>query len=179
MDRDLHIPRLDTRRLILRGHRRTDLAAMAEMWADPAVVAHISGTPSTPAQTWDRMMRYAGFWHHLGFGYWAVEDRASGIFLGEVGFADFHRDADPDISGIPEAGWVMCVAAHGQGYGVEAVAAMLDWGDRNLAASKTVALFDPDHARSIALARKMGFGDDVTGRMGANTALMLKRPQGG
>ena len=102
------------------------------MWADPQVVAHISGTPSTAEQSWSRLLRYTGHWQHLGFGYWVVESKADGAFIGEVGFADYYRDTTPSITGLPEAGWALKTAAHGKGYATEAVSAMLHWADRNL-----------------------------------------------
>ena len=125
------------------------------MWADPQVVAHISGTPSTPEQSWSRLLRYAGHWQHLGFGYWVVEAKVDGAFIGEVGFADYHRDTTPGITGLPEAGWALKTAVHGKGYATEAVSAMLDWADRKLDAEQTVCLLDPTYSASINVARKV------------------------
>ena len=50
-------------------------------------------------------MRYSGHWAILGFGYWVVRDTQSGRFLGEVGFADYHREIEPSLHGTPEIGW--------------------------------------------------------------------------
>ena len=52
------------------------------MWSDADVVRHIGGVPSTPADAWSRLLRYAGLWSFLGYGYRAVEDRATGRFVG-------------------------------------------------------------------------------------------------
>jgi len=43
------IPIVETARLILRAHGAADYDACVAMWADPLVVRHISGVPSTPA----------------------------------------------------------------------------------------------------------------------------------
>src|SRR5262245_47305269 len=99
------IPVLETERLRLRGHRVEDLEACAAMWADPVVTRHIGGKPFSREETWSKMMRYAGHWALMGFGYWAVEDKASGTFLGEAGFAEFRRELSPSIEGLPEVGW--------------------------------------------------------------------------
>ena len=80
---------------------------MAAMWADAGVTRFISGRPFTREECWARLLRYAGLWPTLGFGYWAIEDKAEGRFLGEAGFADFKRDMTPSIEGLPEAGWVL------------------------------------------------------------------------
>ncbi len=171
------VPVLETERLILRGHRADDFDALSAMWADPRVVAHISGVPSSREQSWARLLRYTGHWLHLGFGYWAVTDRAEGRFLGEVGFADYRRDTVPDLAGTPEAGWVFAAHAHGKGYATEAVTAMLRWADETLGNSATVAMFDPAHVSSIHVARKVGFAGDRMGRYGENDALFLYRPR--
>ena len=76
----------------MRLHRIEDFDASAAMWADPEIVRHISGVPATREQSWARIMRYRGHWSLLDYGYWVVEDRATGMFIGEVGFADYHRE---------------------------------------------------------------------------------------
>lgn len=145
------------------------------MWADQAVVAHISGTPSTREQSWSRLLRHAGHWHLLGFGYWAVERRSDGAFLGEVGFADYRRDTRPRLDGAPEAGWVLCRAAHGRGYATEAVRRMLSWADAELEADRTVCLFDPAHAASLNVARKAGYGNARLGSYDGHETLFMER----
>lgn len=147
------------------------------MWADPKVVAHISGVPSTEEQSWSRLLRYSGHWALLGYGYWVVTAKDNGEFLGEVGFADFQRDTTPSINGKPEAGWVFKSEAHGKGFATEAVAGMLQWADANLAYSKTVCMFDPEYLASIHVARKVGYENEVLGRYGQTETLFMERPR--
>ena len=151
-------PLLRSERLVLRPHRADDLDAVAAMWGDERVVRYISGTPSTRNEAWSRVLRYAGLWHLLGYGYWAVE--ANGVFVGEVGLADFQRPVTPPLT-APEAGWVFAASAHGQGCATEAVSCMLRWADETLAAPETVCLFNPDHAASLRVAAKCGYGEPV------------------
>ena len=117
--------RHETDRLILRPHRREDFPDVAALWADPLVVRYISGVPSSPEASWARLLRNMGHWQAMGYGYWAVIDRESDGFLGEVGFSDFRRDIEPRLDGLPEAGWVLAPHAHGRGIASEAVTAML------------------------------------------------------
>ena len=98
------VPILETERLRLRGHRRDDFAASAAMWADPIVTRYIGGKPLSPEEAWGKMLRYAGLWSLLGYGYWAVEERASGEFAGELGFADLKRDIEPSLGDTAGAG---------------------------------------------------------------------------
>ncbi|MCM2441970.1 GNAT family N-acetyltransferase [Agrobacterium vitis] len=148
---------LETVRLRLRGHRLEDFEASARMWADERVVRYISGKPSSRSDSWSRLLRYIGHWQALSFGYWVVEDRISGDFLGEVGFANYKRDISPPLDEVPEIGWVLIADAHGRGIATEAVAAALGWADRHFAHAETVCLFDPQHQASIRVAEKSGY----------------------
>lgn len=172
----LQIPVIETDRLRLRGHRTEDFPASAAMWADAEVTRYIGGRPFAEEESWVRFLRYAGLWHHLGFGYWAVEDRATGQFLGEVGLADFHRAVEPSIQGIPELGWVLSPPAQGKGLATEAVRAALAWCDSSLQAPRTVCLIHPDNAASIRVAQKCGFLECCrTSYKGAPTVLLERK----
>ncbi len=134
-----------------------DFEDSAALWADPAVVRYISGRPSTPEESWQRLLRYAGMWPLLGFGYWVIADKDSGAFLGEAGLADFRRVMTPPLNGMPEAGWVLASAAQGRGFAREAVSAILAWADQHLPAEQTACIIDPAHAASHRLARAVGY----------------------
>lgn len=147
---------IETERLLLRPHRGDDFAGDMVLWTDPDVLRFLGGKPSTGEEVWSRLLRYAGLWSILGYGYWAIEDRASGAFLGEVGFADFRREMVPALD-APELGWALVGAAHGRGLGTEAVRAALAWGDRHLAADRTLCIINPENAASLRVAEKVGY----------------------
>lgn len=149
-------PTLETPRLRLRAHRREDFEPLAAIWSDPGVARFIGGKVSTREESWARLARYHGFWPLLGFGFWAVEEKASGIYVGEIGFADFHRDITPSFGATPEQGWTFAPAVHGKGYATEAGRAVLAWADGALG-GPFVCMIDPDNAPSIAVARKLGY----------------------
>ena len=151
------IPRITTKRLILREHRATDFDASIEMWSDENVVRHIGGVPSSAADTWSRLLRYGGLWRFLGYGYWAVEDRATGRFVGEVGFADFKRDIRKELDGMPEAGWVISPNWAGQGYATEAMRAAFQWFDQGRPGSACFCMIAPENTASISVAAKLGY----------------------
>src|SRR5437588_4580464 len=108
------VPILETERLKLRGHQIDDFPECAAMWADPKVTRHIRDKPFTEEETWKRLLRFVGHWAVLGFGYWAVLEKQTGKFLGEVGFADYKRDLKPSLAGMPEIGWVFASHSHGR-----------------------------------------------------------------
>jgi RimJ/RimL family protein N-acetyltransferase len=151
-------PRLETERLILRPHSVDDFSDCATMWRDPAVVKYTIGSESPPQRSWQRLLAYCGHWQLLGFGYWAVESKSTGRYIGELGFADFHRDGVPTtIQGVPEIGWALCREAHGQGYATEALRKVIEWGDAHLGVTRTVCIVHRDNHASIRLARKLGY----------------------
>ena len=172
-------PALETPRLLMRPHRVEDFDDLAAMWAEPAVVRFISGNPSSRQDSWARLLRYLGHWRALPYGYWALEDKASGQFLGEAGFADFKRDIQPPLDGTPEIGWILRTAAHGRGLASEAVAAAVSWGDANLDSDRTVCIVDPVHAASLRVARKNGYRELVRTTYQGQAALLLERRREG
>jgi len=151
------IPVLETARLRLRPHRKSDLAANFSMWSDPIVVKHTIGAASTQTQSWMRMITFLGLWELLGYGYWAAEEKSSGQYIGDFGFADFMRGVHPSIAGEPELGWVLTPSAHGKGYATEACLATLAWGDQFLPGHRTVCLISPENIASLRVAEKIGY----------------------
>ena len=151
------VPVLETERLRLRGHQLDDFAACSAMWADPMVSRKLGRKPFTEEESWTKLLRYIGHWALLGFGYWAVESKATSRYIGELGFADFHRDTEPSIAGIAEIGWALAAEAHGQGLATEALRQVIDWGDRHLGSRRTVCIIHRDNTASVHLARKLGY----------------------
>lgn len=147
------------------------------MWADPNVVRHIGGNASSMQTTWFRMMRYGGMWPLLGYGYWAVVEKASGLFIGELGFADFKREMKPSIEGIPELGWAFASPFHGKGFATEALHALAAWGDRHIDAPLTVCIINPQNAASVRVAQKTGYVEKVHTRLGGEETILFERPR--
>jgi RimJ/RimL family protein N-acetyltransferase len=106
------VPTIETERLRMRAYRLDDFKDCAAMWADPAVVGYVGGKPFSKEEVWAKMLRYVGHWSLMGFGYWAIEEKASGDHVGEIGFADFNRDIQPSLAGMPELGWVLISRVH-------------------------------------------------------------------
>ncbi|SMF76575.1 GNAT family N-acetyltransferase [Allosphingosinicella indica] len=169
------VPVLATERLILRAPEAGDLDASAAMWGNEEVVRYVGGKPSTREETWARILRAHGLWSLLGYGYWAVTERVSGRFVGDVGFADFHRAIEPSIDGIPEMGWVLDVWSHGRGYAGEAVAAALQWADEILKAPLTACIIAPENAASIRVADRAGFRRFAAGEYRSAPTLIFHR----
>ena len=166
---------LRTDRLVLRPPTIDDFADSAAMWGDAAVARYIGGRPFTPEEVWSRLLRYVGHWSALGFGYWVAREPETGRFVGEVGFADFHRDIVPSFDGAPEIGWVLSPAAQGRGYATEAVAAALAWAHAHWGPGRTVCIIDPANAPSLRVAQRVGYAVAAEATYKAAPILLLER----
>lgn len=151
------IPTIETERLILSAHTPDDFIPLKTMWNNEAIYRFISNKTSTEHQCWMRMLSYQGLWSLLGFGYWAVREKATGEYIGDIGFADFYREMTPSTKGIPEAGWVIAPHAHGKGYATEALNAAINWLKKQPFQSKCICIIDPDNVASLNVAEKVGF----------------------
>jgi len=171
----LSAPVLETERLILRGHTRADFAPLMAMWADPEVVRFITGKPSTREESWGRMLRYPGMWALLGYSFWAIEEKQSRALIGEAGFADFQREISPPID-APEMGWALRPAAQGKGYALEALTAMIAWGEGHFGRRDFACIIAPENTASIRLAEKLGFAEIARGAYKTLPTVFFRRP---
>ena len=93
---------ITTERLIMRGWREADLAPWAAMNADPEVRRYVG-----PLLTFEQAAAWAlncqDDLDRYGFGFWAVEIRTSGEFIGFTGMTtDPAEDFDdPDVGEGP------------------------------------------------------------------------------
>ena len=153
------IPTLETERLRLRPYLPADFDAYVEMWVEPDVVRFIGGKPFDREQSWSRFVRHPGMWQVMGFGFFAIEEKATGHFVGEAGFHEVRRNIMPSIEGTLEAGWALNSAGQGWGYATEAMQAAIGWAEAAFAGRKMTAIIDPDNQMSVRVAKKLGFSE--------------------
>jgi RimJ/RimL family protein N-acetyltransferase len=152
------VPVLESARLRLRPHTLADFPSCCDLWSTPEVARYTVGKPSTPEEVWSRILRYAGHWTLLGFGTWLVEERETGRYVGDVGFADYHRGIPSPLAVLPDLGWVLSPAVHGCGYATEAANVALGWAGEHLKGHEEVScIIHPDNAASLRVAEKTGF----------------------
>lgn len=169
------VPKLETPRLILRAHRRADYEALHGVWSDPKVTQFIGGRPSTAQESWFRLIRYIGHWQAMGYGYFAICDKASGAYLGDAGFADHKRGLHPDFDHVAEAGWVLAPHAFGQGYATEAMQAALEWLDKEHGSARSVCMIETGHHASLHVATKIGYRPFTEISIGKDPVTLLER----
>jgi RimJ/RimL family protein N-acetyltransferase len=90
---------LETERLLLRHWREADLLPWAAINADPRVRRYL-GPTLTFAQAAAWALSYEDDLKRYGFGYWALELRATGAF---IGFTGLHRVDDSCLT--PGSNW--------------------------------------------------------------------------
>jgi RimJ/RimL family protein N-acetyltransferase len=147
----MQIPEITTERLLLRGLREDDLDAYAAMMADPQVTQFLGdGKPVSRADAWRQLAMLLGHWHLRGFGLWAVEDRATGVFLGRIGC---HQ---PEGWPAFEIGYTLASHAWGRGIAHEAAGASLKYAREVLGKTEIISIIRPDNHRSIRVATSLG-----------------------
>ncbi|EAQ96739.1 GNAT family N-acetyltransferase [Congregibacter litoralis] len=160
------VPQILTERLCLRGHCEQDHPAATAIWQHPGVYTFITGAALSAQDVWMRLLRYGGLWDMLGYGYWAVEERASGKYIGQLGFADFKRGLPGFDGHYPEAGWVLHPDAAGKGYATEGMAAACQWLDEQGGRERSFCIISADNPRSVRVAAKIGYRFALTSTLG-------------
>lgn len=146
-----------TERLLLRHWLPQDRDPFAVMNADREVMRHFPA-PLTREQCDAFLDRIAGELDSRGWGLWAVEERASGTFLGFVGLAAprFEAHFTPTV----EVGWRLRRSAWGKGYATEAGREALRVGFDDLGLAEIVSLTATSNTRSMAVMRRLGMTRD-------------------
>lgn len=142
-------PTLETERLILRVPRLEDFERFAELRADEEASRHIGGL-MTRAVAWRRFLEMPGAWVVQGFAMFAVVEKASGKWIGNIG--PWQPEGWPGT----EVGWALHRDAWGKGYALEAATAAIDWAFANLGWSDVIHSIGLDNSASQALAQRLG-----------------------
>jgi RimJ/RimL family protein N-acetyltransferase len=147
----LDIPQLTTDRLLLRGLAPDDFEAYAAMMANPEVTRHLGeGRPLSRAEAWRQMAMITGHWVLRGFGLWAVEERATGRFIGRIGCQE------PEGFPAFEIGYTLAPEAWGKGYAREGAGAALRYAREVLRHPAITSIVRPANHASIRVAESLG-----------------------
>jgi RimJ/RimL family protein N-acetyltransferase len=142
---------IETERLRLRRWRDEELPILAAWNADPGMTHHF-GRTRTQAETAERFALMRDWERTRGFTFWAVERKADGLVVGNVGLKPLTVPwPEPDDI---EIGWLVAQEHWGQGHAVEAARAVLA---RGLAlAPRVVALIASANLASVRVAERIG-----------------------
>jgi len=147
----LAIPTLETERLVMRPWRESDVDPYLELTSDPEAMRYLGfGETMDREGTWRNIALILGHWALRGYGFWAVEEKASGAFLGRVGL--WQPEGWPGL----EVGWALLRRCWGKGYASEAARASLDYAFTKLGETHVISLIYPENQRSIRVAERIG-----------------------
>lgn len=158
---------LETERLILRWLTVDDAAFVFELATEPAWLRFIGDRGIRDLET-ARVYLERGpldLYRRLGFGLYRVELKSAGTPIGICGL--IKRDGLEDV----DLGFALLSRFQGHGYALEAAAATLAHGRRDLKLGRIAAITDPDNERSIRLLEKLGFRYVDTRRLSAEGPL--------
>ena len=142
-------PMIETERLILRPTAMEDFDRWAEMMADENAARFLGGVQSRSV-AWRGFMTMAGAWSMTGVAMFSLIDKASGRWMGRIG------PWTPDGWPGTEVGWGLHPDAQGQGYGLEAATAAIDYAFDVLGWEDVIHCIDPDNTPSQRLAERLG-----------------------
>lgn len=140
---------LETERLLLRQWEARDFEPFAEYYSTVETARFVGGVASRD-QTWRRMASQLGHWVLLGFGYWAVEEKATGTLAGSVGL--WRSPGWPEL----ELGYWLVPAVQGKGYATEAGAAARDFAWQVVGTDSLVSYIAPENEPSKRVAERLG-----------------------
>jgi RimJ/RimL family protein N-acetyltransferase len=144
------IPRLETERLILREWYAQDFEPYARIMADADVTRYLTGEPVSRADAWRQVATIIGHWHLRGFGWWVVERKSDGAFLGRVGMN--FPEGWPGI----EVGWTLAKEYWGQGYATEAARVAMTYAFLTQNLERVISVIHVDNLASQAVATRLG-----------------------
>ena len=145
-------PRLETERLLLRAPEIGDQDVHAAFFMSER--AKFVGGPTTAERAWRLLALEVGHWVLRGFGRWALEEKATGKFVGIVG--NYHPVGFPE----DELGWDLFDGATGKGYATEAALAARAYAYDTLGWTTLTSMIDPANTASAAVATRLGAAYD-------------------
>ena len=105
------------------------------------------------AAAFDGMAAALGQWQLRNTGQWALEEKATGTFVGRAGTFWPNRDDWPGI----EIGWALHPDHWGKGYATEAGAASVEYAFAHHDVDALYSVILPENERSQGVAKRLGF----------------------
>ena len=140
---------IHTERLTLRGWRADDFEAYAAFYDDEENARFVGGRRDAE-KAWRSLALLVGHWELRGFGYFAVEETATGAFVGAVGI--WKSPGWPET----ELAYWLVRAQQGKGFALEACRRCLEHARETLRVPSLVSYVAPENRASIRVATKLG-----------------------
>jgi RimJ/RimL family protein N-acetyltransferase len=142
---------LATERLNLRQMTTRDVSNLVQIFSDPVAMQYYPSTMNEEeAMAWIR--RTLHNYHTYGVGFWVVEEKTTGRFLGQCGIIPQELDGILQM----EIAYLLVRREWGHGYATEAAAACKQHGFGTMAFQKLISLIDVQNAPSMRVAERIG-----------------------
>ncbi|MGP4080094.1 GNAT family N-acetyltransferase [Pseudalkalibacillus sp. R45] len=146
-------PKLETDRLILRRMELIDVQSVFDHWLSDERVTdnRVKAAHKTISETLERVAKIVSEYVSNEFCYWAIELKASGELIGEIDLYDFDKTTDNcEVSYSLGYNW------WNQGYGTEALRAVVEFSFRHMNIHKISAAHNIDNPASGRIMSKVG-----------------------
>ncbi len=145
-------PELETGRLTLRRLELADAPFLVTLLNEPSFLENIGDRGVRNVEDAARYLRDGPFamYERFGFGLWHAARRADGVAVGMCGL--LKRDNLPDV----DIGYAYLPAFWGQGYAIEAAAAVLEHAARKFGLKRVIGIVSQGNAASIRVLEKLG-----------------------
>lgn len=159
-------PTLHTERLTLRGWRLDDLDRMAGFYAQE--VSGFVGGPLDRDAAWRQVASYVGGRDLRGYGIFAVEERATGAFVGYAG--PYYPLGWPE----PEIAYGLLPEFHGRGYATEVAGRALRHAHDDLGWTTAISAIDVDNVASQRVSERLGAVREDVREIGSFSAAIYR-----
>ena len=145
--------RIETPRLVIRTFEPRDAGAWIAMVNDPEVGRFLPPGPDATMATFQQALeRRHVMEREIGYAMWAVDDKATGAFVGQCGIRPVEEGAGPEI----DLAYHYTRVCWGKGYGTEAVIAVLAYGLGPVGLDRIMAVALPENTGSWRVMEKAG-----------------------
>ena len=144
---------LTTERLLLRPWRDDDYDDLYRLCSNERVMHYFPATLS-PEETADFLERLQRAHQLHGYCYFAVEERATGNFIGFTGLA--YQTYDMDFTPATDIGWRLLPEFWGKGYATEGAQRCVDFARDELKLDQIIATTTHNNEPSRAVMNRIG-----------------------
>ena len=148
----------DTEHFKIRHCVKDDVDAYLKFWNDPLVMQYIGD--GTWGGGMDKVIKALASniaSYKDGLGYCSVVQKSNNEVVGDAGLAILKETGEIEI------GYLLRQDLWGQGFGIEIIQGLLEYGFQRLNLDKIVAVAHPENNASIGLLKKFGFICDSKG----------------
>ena len=148
--------KVETERLVVRTFEARDGDAWVAMFSDPEVTRFLPGGAALTKETFQTQLpvRHA-MEANLGYAIWAVEEKATGTFIGQCGLRPA-ASMDPSAGSEIDLAYHLARAAWNKGYATEAVVAVLAHALGPVGLDGVMAVTLPENVGSWRVMEKAG-----------------------